>query len=66
MKGKQILYHALQLSGLTRYYRNITLTDDDIYKLEFYHSRPSDDTLICQLVRGLCFDQVRELYQCLK
>jgi hypothetical protein len=66
MNGKQILYKGLSLIGMERFYKKVHLTEDNIYSLEFYESRPNDDTLICQIIRGLLFDQIPELYQALK
>ena len=66
MNGKQILYKALETCGMTRFYRQICLRDQAIEKLPYYYEHTDSDTLICQIVRGLLFDYIPEMYQALK
>jgi hypothetical protein len=64
--GKRVLYKALESCGMARFYRRICLNDPAITSLAFYYENTGSDTLICQIVRGLLFDYIAEMYQVLK
>lgn len=66
MNAKQILYKALESCGMVRFYHQITLYRSEAESLVYYYEHTDSDTLICQIVRGLLFDQVPEMYQALK
>lgn len=66
MNAWQILYRALESCGMARFYKRITLRTCDIDSLTYYYENTDKDFALCQIVRGLLFDQIPEMYQVLK
>ncbi len=62
-----ILFRAMALCGWSHLYSKVTLNSGDIYELNYYSDLNNDrDYALCQIVRGILFGQVSELYQTLK
>jgi len=70
VSARRILQKCLDSCGMGEYAGRIEFVGRDgstnAHYLSYYYEHPAGDVALCQIVRGLLFDQIPELYQTLK